>query len=232
LCFKSAGHLGRIIHLQPVTWGDDDWPIFGDNGNPVEAWKKPDVGETSPIVRQQMSDEFDKKTLSPLWQWNHNPVSEAWSLAARPGWLRLIGQPAETLTMARNTLTQKLWDDYGTIDMKLDVGNLSDGQRAGLAFQSGDHFDWIGAQRSNGLLQIAWDGGTGATIPNKEIDLRGTYQNDRAQLLFSLDGKTFQDSHQSIHLKFACWKGARPAIFCFGPGNGWADFDFFRYSHA
>jgi hypothetical protein len=33
----------------------------------------------------------------------------------------------------------------------------------------------------------------------------------------------------NVQLKFACWKGARPGIFCFGPGGGWADVDYFRY---
>ena len=91
--FKSTGHLGRITHLLPVKWGEDDWPIFGDSGRPVDSWKKPNIGGNFPIQRPQTSDGFDSPTLSAIWQWNHNPVNEAWSLTERPGWLRLRGLP-------------------------------------------------------------------------------------------------------------------------------------------
>jgi len=107
LAFKSTGFLGRITHLMPVTWGADDWPAFGDHGQTVARWTKPAVGPAAPIRHPQRSDEFDRATLSPAWQWNHNPVDTAWSLTARPGWLRLGALPAAGLATARNTLTEK-----------------------------------------------------------------------------------------------------------------------------
>ncbi len=39
--FKAAGHLGRVACLEPVTWGDDDWPVFGDRGRPVAGEENP-----------------------------------------------------------------------------------------------------------------------------------------------------------------------------------------------
>src|SRR5690606_6834686 len=104
---KSLGHLGRVALLQPVTWGGDDWPVFGDGGRPVLEWKKPAVGADGPIVHPQTDDSFDAPVLQPQWQWNHNPVPDAWSLTERPGWLRLHGLPAPNLELARNTLTQR-----------------------------------------------------------------------------------------------------------------------------
>ncbi len=43
LGFKSTGHLGRVVHLLPVRWGEDGWPVFGDGGRTVERWRKPGV---------------------------------------------------------------------------------------------------------------------------------------------------------------------------------------------
>jgi len=106
--FKSAGHLGRLPHLQPVKWVDD-WPVFGNAGWPVLTGRKPAVGAGTPIHHPQTSDAFDAPGLAPQWQWNHNPVPAAWSLTERPGWLRLKGLPADDLEHARNTLTQKIW---------------------------------------------------------------------------------------------------------------------------
>ena len=70
-------------------------------------------------MRPQTSDEFKTKSLSPIWQWNHNPLRSAWSLTQRRGWLRLTAHPAESLSLARNTLTEKLWDSAGSIDVKM-----------------------------------------------------------------------------------------------------------------
>ena len=229
LAFKSTGFLGRITWLMPVKWGDDDWPVFGVRGQPVQQWTKPRVGRRYPVLHPQRSDNFTGTSLSPIWQWNHNPVDDAWSLSARSGWLRLIALPAATLSAARNTLTQKLWTEHGTIEVRLDVKGLANGDRAGLAFMSGDMFDWIGVVQTNALRRFAWSGGEGPTTTGNGIWLRGQYEGDLAKLLYSVDGKTFVDTGVAAKLKFAKWKGARMAIFCYGPGAGHADVDFVRY---
>lgn len=230
--FKSTGYLGRITYLQPVRWGEDHWPIFGDNGRPADRWKKPDVGGSFPIIRPRTGDEFDEPMLSPIWQWNHNPINEKWSLTDRPGWLRLKGAPAQTLATARNTLTQKLWDETGTINLKMDTANMTDGLSAGFTFISGDQFGWIGVKQQRGRRQIAWEGGDGPPVSGNEVWLRGTHTGDVSKLLYSFDGKNFIDSGQKFQLAFKFWKGARPAIFCFGTGGGWVDIDYFHYTHG
>ncbi len=226
--FKSAGCLGRVCHLLPVRWGADDWPVFGDHGQPVERWKKPGVGRAYPVARPQAGDEFNGATLSPQWQWNHNPVNDAWSLTERPGWLRLQARPAESLTAARNTLTQKIWDHTGRIDVKLDVRQMADGQRAGLAFISGKEFGWVGVAQADGARRIAWHSGDGPALSAGDVWLRGTYEGDATRLWFSLDGKTFTNTGAKFQLKFSQWKGARLGVFCFG-SSGTVDVDYIRY---
>src|SRR5262249_19044506 len=92
--FKAPGAVGGGGPPFPVRWGEDDWPVFGDEGRPVERWKKPSVSAGGPILHPQTSDDFSSPALGPQWQWNHNPVASAWSLAERRGWLRLHPQPA------------------------------------------------------------------------------------------------------------------------------------------
>jgi beta-xylosidase len=229
--FKSTGHLGRVCHLLPVRWGEDDWPIFGDNGQPVQRWKKPDVGRTYPIQRPETSDEFDGPTLSPMWQWNHNPVNEAWSLTQRPGWLRLGALPADRPASARNTLTQRLWDECGVIDLKLDTGGMAAGQCAGLTFISGDQFSWVGVRQEESWKRIAWDGGLGPPVSGGDVWLRGTYQGDAARLWYSLDGTRYVDTGVAVMLGFACWKGARMGVMCYGQ-RGSVDVDYVRYQYG
>jgi hypothetical protein len=130
--------------------------------------------------------------------------------------------------MARNTLTQKLWGDTGEIEVVLDAHNLSEGQRAGLAFISGDEFGWIAIERTNGKLRIAWTNGQGPEVGEKVI-LAARYEADMAILGYRPNENGAIENVTNVQLKFACWKGARPGIFCFGPGGGWADVDYFRY---
>ena len=231
LSYKSSGYLGRICYLNPVRWGDDGWPVFGDNGRPVDRWKKPDVGKTYPVMHPQTSDEFKDKALSPVWQWNHNPVPEAWSLSARKGWLRLTAQPADSISLARNTLTQKLWDSAGLVDIKMDARQMRDGQRAGFAFMSGSDFGWIGIVQEKGARRILWDKGEGPVLQRNTIWLRGINSGDSCRLLYSLDGKTYVDTGTQFHLFFKHWKGSRIAIFSYGPGGGSVDFDYVRYRY-
>lgn len=229
--FKSAGHLGRVCFLQPVRW-QDGWPIFGANGRPVLAGRKPVVGQGAPTpMHPQVSDEFDAPALQPQWQWNHNPTPDAFSRTERPGWLRIRGKPAAELALARNTLTQKLWGWSGRVEVTLDAADLSAGQRAGLAFMSGKVFAAVGVQREAGGLRVFCNGVAGPLLAGSRstVWLRGEYRGATARLAYSLDGTTFTDADAEITLKFSQWKGARLALFCYGDGGGAADFDSFRF---
>ncbi len=226
--FKSSGHLGRVCHLIPVRWGEDDWPVFGENGQTVTQHKKPSL-PVVPRLWPQMSDSFEGAMLAPQWQWNHNPVPAAWSLSERPGWLRLHGLPAAEIKFARNTLTQKLWGDAGVFETKLVVRALSDGQRAGFAFMSGSFFGWIGAEKKDGAVRIAWDGGAGNEIAGGTLWLRGTYEGNTGRLHYSFDGEKFETLETPVTLRFSQWKGARVALFCFGDGGGYVDIDSVDY---
>lgn len=227
--FKSTGHLGRLPHLVPVTWGEDDWPVFGDRGQTVTRWKKPvlPVPADAPFM-PATSDEFSEGGLGAQWQWNHNPVEADWSLTERAGWLRLRGRPAAEIRVARNTLTQKLWDEAGVIDVKLSVAGLTDGQRAGVAFQSGNNLVWAGVSRKEGAVSVAWDWGGGPRLAGDEVWLRAVYRGDRGRFFYSLDGVRYVDTGLAPQLRFAQWKGARLALFTFGAGGGHVDFDYVR----
>ena len=229
--FKSTGYLGRVCHLLPVKWGEDGWPVFGDGGLPVKQWKKPDVGRSYPVTRPRTSDEFDLPQLLPQWQWNHNPVNEAWSLGERPGWLRLKACPAVDIVTARNTLTQKIWDDKGTIEVKLDVNRIADRQCTGLTFISGKDFGWVGVTRIEGVRYILWDSGRGPDVTGNQLWFRGLYTGSDASLQYSLDGKIYTDTGIAFKLKFGQWKGARFGVFCFGD-DGMADIDYVHYTYG
>ena len=76
--------------------------------------------------------------MSYLWQWNHNPVDEAWSLSERPGWLRLkTSRVVNNFYEAPNTLTQRMAGPTCAATVKIDVSHMADGDCAGLAAFNG-----------------------------------------------------------------------------------------------
>jgi beta-xylosidase len=233
--------LGRIDYLEPVVWGSDDWPTFGNNGDDVGQHAKPNVGKKTEPTKPRVSDEFDGDTLDPIWQWNHNPVAEAWSLKARPGFLRLSSVPADDLMHARNTLTQKLWDQSGVIDVRLDVAALADGEQAGLTFITGHDFAWVGIVRQGPFYAWTYKGRTAGTtpaeIPGGVVILRATYDQSSGTLACVADdpggnGGAVTTFEARVPLGFADWKGSRFGIYCYGPTGGHADVDWVHYTYG
>lgn len=108
------------------------------------------------------SDEFDllpidsagayhkRHGLNLRWQWNHNPIDEAWSLTERPGFMRLTtARVAPNLQVAPNTLTQRMGAPMSEGIVKIDVSGMKDGDVCGLAAYNGD----------SGVLRIVRRGG-------------------------------------------------------------------------
>jgi beta-xylosidase len=243
--FNSTGAFGRIVHLQPVRW-IDDWPVIGEpipgrrSGQPVARHAMPDVGGRPQRFRLQDSDEFSEETLGHQWQWNHNPDPSHWSLSERPGHMRLHAMGAEHLVTARNTLTQILQGPSSEITARIDVSNMIDGQRAGLTMFN-VRPSWVGVVRENGRTHVTFaqerNEDPGPVVEGRAIDLRATVSPDQtARFSYSLDGgRSFRPIGTPVELRFAWWKGARPALFTFVRarpgeviGHGWIDVDWFR----
>ena len=129
--FGDRGAVGRCPYVLPVTW-QDDWPVVEKrNLRSTAADPKPGI---------VASDDFDADKLNLVWQWNHNPANGLWSLAARPGWMRLTTDRIDAdLLAARNTLTQRCWGPVCRGVTKLDVSGLKPGDWAGLAFFQKDY---------------------------------------------------------------------------------------------
>lgn len=135
--FQDRGGVGRILTLNPATW-TDGWPMLGDSlGNvPATIEKKIVPLENAGVV---LSDDFSNGRKNILWEWNHNPVDELWSLTERPGWLRLhTGAKADNVFVARNTISQRMEGPECTGTVKIDISGMKAGDRAGFAAWNGD----------------------------------------------------------------------------------------------
>ena len=137
IIFQDRGGVGRVLTLMPCRW-IDGWPMLGDEEGKVPERMRPLVSgqPTTAIVK---SDDFNDSKLGLHWQWNHNPIDNAWSLTERPGYLRLkTNRVVPTLYLAPNTLTQRMEGPTCSGAICLDLSKMKDGDRAGLAAFNSD----------------------------------------------------------------------------------------------
>ncbi|HEX3747752.1 MAG TPA: glycoside hydrolase 43 family protein [Bryobacteraceae bacterium] len=239
LTMGEENAIGRITALSPIAWVDG-WPYFGLMGNlgrTPRTWVKPNTGTLeaphAPYVR---SDDFSKPQLQAVWQWNHVPVDSAWSLAERPGFLRLHALPATNLWDARNTLTQRGIGPRSIPTAVMDTAGLKTGDEAGFALLIQPDA-WIGVEKAeSGAVLVQHDG---QTMRDQRIPLTASrvwlradceYVTQLARFSYSTDGAVFHDIGEPFRMVTigVTFQGVRYALFSFHRGEGaagFADFD-------
>ena len=137
IIFQDRGGVGRVLTVMPCRW-INGWPMLGDeNGKVPEQVRALKSGQPKKDI--VCSDDFSEPKLGLHWQWNHNPVDNAWSLTEREGFLRLkTNRVVNTLFLAPNTLTQRMEGPTCSGSIALDVTKMKDGDRAGLAAFNSD----------------------------------------------------------------------------------------------
>ena len=236
--FQDTPVLGRVVHLQPVHWSDG-WPVIGVDidrngvGEPVYCWKMPVAG-TVPS-KPVSSDDFSSSELGLQWQFNHNAVDGGWSLTEKPGYLSIHALAADDFRTAHNTLTQKLMGYAGSATVRVDVTDLADGQRCGLAVMGDEDF-LIGVCRNGGVLELFRDNGA-ETVESTAFSGRSVWlqfrfdiRAEEFSLAYSDDGREYVELGGAITPHAGFWKGVRPALFSYNTltDGGTAHFDSFE----
>ncbi len=255
--FQDRGGVGRVPMLMPCTW-IDGWPMLGDKDGKVPVtMPKPVQGQERKALT--VSDEFDSEELGLCWQWNHNPVDQAWSLTERPGYLRLKAQRATSLFDARNTLTQRMEGPTCEATVAIDLRNMKEGDRAGFSAFNSDA-TLLAIRKSGGRLYLSMDeekvklSNDIKAITNVKLesltdeirlrkpliylriegDFRPGPTKDIVKFWYSLDNKKWERLGQDCRTSFD-WQrffmGTKFAIFNYTTGEegGYIDIDWFHY---
>ncbi len=231
--------IGRLTCLSPITW-QDGWPYFGLPGNlkrTPRTWVKPNTGyNDKPAVPYDHNNEFTATKLKPIWQWNHLPVDDKWSLTERKGFLRLHTLPAKSFWEARNTLTQRAIGPQSSPVVKLDVAALQPGDVSGLAL-SNKPYAWIGIERDDKGFAIAQFNEytkkterSALTVNTIWLKADCDFMSETALFSYSLDGKRFTPLGAPFEMVFqlTTFQGIRYSLFAYnstGNNGGHADFD-------
>lgn len=140
--------------LYPMKW-ENEWPVVGPEGRPgkgVVTYRKPAVKGKHKMNYPHHSDSFDKPELAPVWEFNHVPYKEKWSLTDRPGYFRIYAQHAKGFYWARNSLTQKVTGPYSTGTVLLDLSGLKEGDFAGNGIMGRMMYQFGVRKKDNPLL--------------------------------------------------------------------------------
>lgn len=232
-----------------------------------------DISKKHPSVKGLIgSDEFDvaaedagsmsKQTyhgrtgLKLYWQWNHNPIDDAWSLTERPGFIRLkTCRVVDNLNVAPNTLTQRMSAPECTGAVAMDITKMKDGDICGFAAYNGDSGVLRVVKKGRKtLLQLTEEKSVFAQPRNIErVDVRvieevplkagvvylkihGDFNphRDMASFSYSLDGKQWKTIGHELPMQFDYrrhFMGTKFAIFNYATKKvgGYIDVDWFRF---
>ena len=248
LHFQDRGAYGRVLHLEPMKWVDD-WPVMGNQGEPVLRYKKPVVAGGSKVMTPPDSDEFNGARLGLQWQWQANPMV-GWALPSQAlGVLRLLnvaedGVLGERLWTAPNVLTQKLMAPAFTVTTKMTAVQQGVGDRTGLVLLGLD-YAYVAVRKTAkgsvlvfGVCKDAEKGGAEVEtvirpVAGDTVYLRMTMvDGGKVRFSASEDGVGFGDVGGEFQARVGQWIGAKVGLFAQGAAGkgerGYVDVDWFR----
>ncbi len=255
--FQDRGGVGRVPSIVSVQW-EDGWPIMGtydEDGNFLPSYAEGEATVYLPTSERGnyivAGDDFsyqEGESLQKVWQWNHAPKDEYWSVTEREGYLRLTTDTVvDNLFWAHNSLTQRTYGPACVSEVCLQTDKLKPGDYAGISSVS-DHYAMIGVLcdengdryifQANDNFKTAFDA-PNEIVPQKlepeqSVYLRIEYNftNDSAMFYYSLDGENWGELGNPQRLSFSIdttFMGIRSWLFCYATkeAGGYADFDYY-----
>ncbi len=243
--FRDYGAVGRIPYLVPVKW-EDGWPVLGVDGKVPEILNLPPGRGLIPGIVE--SDEFTRKKgdrpLPLVWQWNHNPDNEHWSLEERKGYFRITTSRVDTsIYLVKNVLTQRTVGPECTGSTLIDVSKMKEGDFAGLALMQ-KKYGQVGVQFENGvkfIVMVNAESEKPVEMQRIALSQNTVYLKaecnfrdkvDIATFFYSLDGKSWKSIGSPLHMDYTLphFIGYRFALFNYATKTtgGVMDFDFFH----
>lgn len=244
--FQDKRAYGRVVHLQPMRW-NAGWPLIGEPsakpgvGQPVAVYDKP-VRSGAGITVPPTTDEFNSPTLGPQWQWSANWDANWYSLAARPGYLRMAAQPLAEggLRATPSVLSQKPPAPAFSVEAKVQLHALGDGDSTGLLL-NGLTYAWLGLRRSGEVTKLVFVRcDTPAAQCQETVEILATVGSAPVALRMQVaEGGVTRFSYSTDQVRFAMagkpvtasmgrWVGAQVGLFATGSLGAYADVDYVR----
>ena len=227
---------------QSPTKTDDLMDFYVDNVTVKEKVVDKESAESG-------EHDYNGSNLDLVWQWNHNPNNNNWSLTDRAGWLRLTtGSKATSILNARNTLTQRTFGPTCSGKIKMDISGMKNGDYAGLAAFS-YNYGYIAVKKEGTAAKLVMvdahnnqaedadkprvaasvDCTSDIVYLKEDFNFAG---GDKVTFYYSFDGSTWTQLGDPMQLSYELkhFMGSKFAIFNYATKStgGYADFDYFR----
>ncbi len=221
--FQDRDAFGRVVHLQPMGWGDDGWPWMGEGGQPVLTWPAGVPTPPASAGEPDRSDDF-AVGLNPAWHWQATP-RDGWAEAAG-GTLSLeaVAHPTTELRTFPAMLGQSLPGYPCTMEITLELDvDAPDGTRAGLCV-FGHAYALVGLERRAGadraVLITSAELGTesvDAAVPaGGPVALR-VVSDGTGAITLSARGDGFELAEVGFRATEAHWIGSDVCVFAQRP---------------
>ncbi|MCW3794966.1 glycoside hydrolase 43 family protein [Paenibacillus sp. LS1] len=221
--FQDRDAYGRIVHLQPMTWTEDGWPVIGidreghGTGEPVDVHVKPDVGAAYPIIVPDVSDDFQTDHLGLQWQWQANSRPE-WADAGAERGLVLPAHPypegIQSLFGTPHLLLQKLPASEFVATTKLTFLPAQEGDQSGLIMFGDSYASLCLLQTEDGTIRLSLIRGT------KRADSH-LHADEWEETGLDWEGQGSQVTGWTIHLRLTL---TEPALCQFSWSEDGAEF--------
>ncbi|PYC68098.1 1,4-beta-xylanase [Micromonospora arborensis] len=150
----------EVFERQKSIVASDDFA----NDAPHKAYQDEQWTVPAPLDPAEIAPNGSRLDLA--WEWNHAPDNRYWSLTDREGWLRLTagkvvtGQYVYTklsnraelawFEEARNTLSQRTFGPRQSVETRMDISAMKNGDVAGLAAYNRG-FSYVAVKRVGGV---------------------------------------------------------------------------------
>ena len=194
--------------------------------------------------------------LKLVWQWNHNPDHNNWSVTEKPGYYRIKnGKTANSVWYARNSLTQRTVGPTMTSETCMIPTSMKPGDYAGMV-AVGSAYGMVGVRCDNSGNRYIFQGSgsydqaitvnasAGQVSANTPVYLKIEYQfntgntrADTANFFYSLDGSSWTRIGNQLSMSFSTsttFMGARTWLSNYATGStgGYVDFDYYKVTSS
>ncbi|MCC2957384.1 glycoside hydrolase family 43 protein [Massilia sp. IC2-477] len=152
---KHKHHLGRETLLAPVEWTADGWLKVNGGAPLAEKMQADGLPAPHPWPAAPARDEFGARTLGGDWIFLRAPARDLWSLAERPGFLRLKGTKLSLSDIGTPAFVGRRQAHLNVrASTFLDFAPRAAGQEAGLALRMNEdnHYQLLVAGSGKGRV--------------------------------------------------------------------------------
>ena len=239
--FEDRGVYGRVVHLQPMWWGPDDWCYFGRDtnfdgiGEPVTEYRRPAL-KSQPLTgvpAASMATDFTHPYIPLNWQWQANPQVN-WAMPnPTEGSLRLNCVKKQegwsNLWQTPNVLSTKVGDDAFTFDTRMVFHPGHPGERVGLIVL-GQSYSTIEMEHRDGRVVLRRRSCANAERGSEKLEetpevilpqaaftpvfFRVQWEKGgMCHFFYSLDGKEYNEFGPGFQARGGRWIGAKIGFF-------------------